>query len=172
MSKLSKKLFVPLLLVLILLAFAACNSGEKELVTYKSENGPVSIDLPGGFKEETDATADNVSFYFVSDDNIVTFLSEDRATVEYVYGSEGITLDEYAKLIVEVNGLSSNVGTDSAGNTYFTYNNVIDGEDLFYYAVVKENGDTLWLVNFICPASMQADGEANFPQWAKSIKFA
>lgn len=141
-----------------------------ELIEYKSQIADFTLMLPEGFTEKSDN--ENVTCYFEGENELVTCLREPREDIISVAGKEELTLDEYAQLVIDANSLSSQIGKDDKGNTFFTYSQSVDNDEFFYYAVVKESDDAFWLFNFVC---LQADKDTHtelFADWASRIEVA
>ena len=117
MLKFAKKPFAVLLALTLCLSFAACGNSD-ELIEYKAQTADFTLMLPEGFTEKSDN--ENVTCYFEGENELVTCLREPREDIISVAGKEELTLDEYAQLVIDVNGLSSQIGKDDKENTFFT----------------------------------------------------
>lgn len=108
--------------------------------------------------------------YYESRKAIVTMLKEEYSmfrNTEY----EDMTLTQYAKLVIQVNGLSGKVSEEN-GLTYFTYEKSTNGKDFKYYATVFKGPDAYWLIQFACETENFTEYQPEFQKWAKSVTFS
>ena len=81
-----------------------------------------------------------------------------------------ITLDEYADIVLEVNGrteLKKNVNGDFI---WFSYTDTPDTQELYYLSVCIQGEDNFWIITFSTSAVNQEDFHPKFIQWAESCK--
>lgn len=154
--------------------FTLCACGKKtddpaKAVTKEfTSSAGFKITLPEDYTEKTDVST--VTCYFEGKDGVVTALKEEKSVLQTA-AEEELTLEKYAELVLKANNLDTAAAADNEGNTFFTYEKTVDGNEFFYYGVVKESDDAFWLFNFACLKSARAQFEPVFPTWAASIKF-
>ena len=71
---------------------------------------------------------------------------------------------------MEASELTAEVRTEN-GLTYFTFEKTPYDVTYLYYAVVFRTDDAYWLFQFVCPKEKQETYEAQFMEWAGSIRF-
>lgn len=129
----------------------------------------LTIDLPDDFKADTYEGAD---YYYLSDTALFLAMQEDFDSLSSVEIDANSSLEEYAQAVINVNEVDAQVGTDSMGNVYFTYEQTVSGYDYFYYAVVKKGSEVFWLCQFACMATDAAEMTDSFAQWGSTIQVA
>ena len=91
-----------------------------------------------------------------------------------VDGFENNTLDQYADLVIQANGLSSARKKTGNGLVWFEYdfNNPDDRNTYRYFTYVYKTDDAFWIVQF---ATLKSNSEKIFKDisaWAKSVTFS
>ena len=80
-----------------------------------------------------------------------------------------MSMEDYAALIQQANGLEAAFTLDANGNYVMTYNKDVGGKAFFYYTTLRKGTTAFWVVSFAC---MEQDREAFMPEfelWANSI---
>lgn len=136
---------IPLLLIAVFV-FSACSATPE---TFKVD--ALSIDLTSAF-ERDDSASEDQDAVFISNDLIVTVLSEsfNRLGVD-----DSFTRDDYAELAIMTNGLNSTV-MHKDQYTYFIYEASANGEDYKYLATVFKSDSAFYMVQF---AALSSDFE-------------
>lgn len=163
-----KKILSTLLAAALLLTLlTGCGGAAKSAEPKTFEETDLSVTLTDDFSKQE---LENITYYYISEKAIAMMLKEDFSVFEAAEISTDITLEQYAQLITDNNGLTGTaIGTDSRGNVSFTYTNTADGQEFFYYATVKKGTNAYWLCQFACRT---ADAEAYkplFAEWGASI---
>lgn len=152
-------LFICLFCLLLVLS-TGCSLLTPSPKTFSS-NG-LTIELTSAFKE-SDMEGFLVSFE--SNTVLVMGIKEEFSLVKE-YAED---LESYAELVVEVNGVDSEVVKEK-GLTYFVYEATADGQDFTYIGVVYEGSDAYWLVNLVCQSSKYSNLKDTMLQYAASVK--
>lgn len=151
----------------IALGFATAFLLEAEPQSFES-NG-MSITLTDEFYE---SEVDGYTFCYESYDTVVLGLREGFDLAE---GFENCTLDEYADLIIENNGIDQSVEVQHRdGVTYFEYvwTNPDSDVNYVYYTAVYKSTDAFWQIQFIADEENYDGLLPEFEKYAKSIQFA
>ena len=148
--------------VLVLGMMTGCSGSAKSF----SKAG-MTITLSDAFME---SDMESMTAYYESRTSAVTVLKEDFSTIESVGLSTDMSLQEYAQLVVEGNGLDCQVSEED-GLVYFLYEDTVDGTDFSYWATVYRSSDAYWLVHFLCESKNYEKLLPDFKTWAKSVKF-
>lgn len=129
----------------------------------------MTISLPGSFSKKD---MEGQTAYFESPTAIVTVLKEtyDELSEVGLNISEDSTLNDYAQIIIDGNGLDSSF-EDKDGVKCFKYEQTVSGSDFSYLATVTKGPDAFWLVQFACESKNYDKFEGDFIKWAKSMKF-
>lgn len=133
---------------------------------YESQSG-MSLYMSDGY---TEGVLEGVACYFAAQDSALSCTTESFEVFESAGLSSDMSLEEYAQLVIDANGLTGDVLTDEYGNVYIIYSQNIDGSDITYYAFFGRGSDAYWTCNFMCETSQTASHEANFKLWASSIQ--
>lgn len=133
-----------------------------------SSNG-MSITLTNEFEE---MEMDGYTVCYGSPDTAVFALKEDFDLAE---GFENYTLDEYAGLIIEANGVDPSAEVQHKdGITYFEYEWTDTDSDVtyVYYTTVYKSVDAFWQIQFVADADNYEAFIPQFEEFAKSVQFA
>lgn len=132
----------------------------------------MSITLTEEFLNTTWAVGEEAGCSAVYSDGDVTVLAIKEAFT-LAAGFEEYTLEEYANLTIEANGMLTTVKRDSNGFMYFDhlYEEPESGETYYYYDYVFKSGDAFWLVQFAALESVAEDYADDIDRWVKSIEF-
>jgi hypothetical protein len=150
----------------MLLALTGCPLGGAAEKTFTREG--LTITLTDEFTEKDDIQGQTV--YFEAVRYIATALKEEFHMLEDVgIEASGMSLDEYAELVVELNGFNTSV-VKKDGLTTFNYEASVGGQDFTYFATVHKGADAFWLIQFFCETKNYASFESKFIEWAKSVK--
>lgn len=105
-----------------------------------------------------------------SRDVSVFVLKEEFSPAE---GLGDYTLEEYAALLMEVNGRSDATLKQENGLTYFTYDNLGNDTSTVYRYVtyVYKAGDTFWMVQFAVEIDLYEEYAEKIAVWASSVTF-
>ena len=104
-----------------------------------------------------------------SEEVAVLVLKEEFSLVE---GFEDYTLEEYAELLVEANGLSSDVKIKD-GMTFFDYQKKSSKDQKIYRyrAYVYKSDDAFWMIQFAIETKNYDDYADSIDEWARSVSF-
>jgi hypothetical protein len=85
---------------------------------------------------------------------------------------EDYTLEEYAELLVEANGLSSDVKIKD-GMTFFDYQKKSSKDQKIYRyrAYVYKSDDAFWMIQFAIETKNYDDYADSIDEWARSVSF-
>lgn len=164
---------LPILLLLLTL-LSGC-SGEKE-VTFHD----LSITLPAGFSRDLSDEDPELDYYTsVSRVQVrlqrMTFLS---LTEQHVTTPEEITADRFREMIIQSGGYDATL-CEVNGAPAFVYEfegvNGADpslGSEMYKsLCCVYTSESALWLVEFSVPVAHYDEWEADFYEWAKTVRF-
>jgi hypothetical protein len=150
----------------MLLALTGCPLGGAAEKTFTRDG--LTITLTDEFTEKDDL--DGQTVYFEALRYIATALKEEFSMFEeFGIDAGNMSIDEYAELVVEVNGFNTSV-VKKDGLTTFKYEASVGGQDFTYFATVHKSADAFWLVQFFCETKNYASFESKFIEWAKSVK--
>lgn len=132
----------------------------------------MSITLTEEFLNTTWAVGEDAGYNAVYSDSAVMVLTL-KESFSLIPGAEEYTLEEYANLTIEANGMLTTVNTDENGLMYFThlYDDPESGDSYYYYDYVFKSGDAFWLVQFATLEKDAADYADDITRWANSITF-
>ena len=97
-----------------------------------------------------------------------------REDFDLVAGFGDYTLEEYAALVLQTNGLSKTTKVQKEdGLIYFEYEREVSEKlgDYYYLAVVYKSSDAFWLIQFATSVDNKEDYQQDFLEWAKTVKF-
>ena len=120
----------------------------------------------------TKTNAEDFTLFYVSDDSAVIALREDFEATPQL---RGLSLDEYAHLVIDVNNLTdSEVKTTDDGLVYYEYDSLISetNEKYKYYSFVYKSTDCFWLVQFSSLFENSESQREQIFEWARTVKFA
>lgn len=103
--------------------------------------------------------------------HLVAVIKEEFSILEESGLSTDMSLKEYAEILVENNKLDSVVKVKD-GFTCFEYEKTLSGKDFTYLAVVQKGTDAYWFFQFASESKDFEKSEAQFIEWAKTIKFS
>ncbi len=87
-------------------------------------------------------------------------------------GLEGWTLEEYAQVVAQNNGMNASDLRNEQGILFFSYvTQGGDGQDYYYVITLHKSSDAFWLIQFATPASNQEKLHDQFITWAASVQF-
>ena len=132
-----------------------------------SSNG-MNITLSEEFKE---TTVKNYTVAFDSKKVAVFALKEPFALVD---SFEDYTLDQYADLVIQSNGLSSSQKKTDNGLIWFEYDfdNPENNNAYRYFTYVYKTNDAFWIVQFATLKSYSEKVSQEIAVWAKSVTFS
>ena len=110
-----------------------------------------------------------VTYYYESDEALVTALKESFEDLSIVGISKDSTIEDYVKLIIESNEKDDHYELKS-NYAYFEYEATVDGSDFYYIAVTYKGKDAFWLVNFMCTKEDKNNYKNKFLDWADSVE--
>ncbi len=127
-----------------------------------------TITLTDAFEE---SELEGYDAFFESHDVLVSIFKESIAEFEDA-GFTGMTLTDYAQVLIDVNDISAEVKTEN-GLTYYEFEEkALEGNERFYYFVtVYESEGYFWMFEFFCYAEEQDEWRPEFEEWAKSVTF-
>lgn len=88
-------------------------------------------------------------------------------------GFEDYTLEQYAEMMIEANGLTTAELGYKDELTYFTYNaeNTETDKNIVYYSYVYKSDNAFWAVQFAVEDKNVEKYEKQIFKWAKTVKF-
>lgn len=97
-----------------------------------------------------------------------------KESFDLLEGSENLTLEEYADLVIQGNGFKNAKVKTGNGLTYFEYDytNPETKQDFHYFSYVYKTDDSFWLVQFAVLIEDIDEYEDNIIKWAKSVTFS
>lgn len=156
-----KRVSLLLAAVLILGLFAACGSSAPEAQDYTLACGG-TLTAENGLTETEQAPFTTT---LMGKNTMVTFLDENKQLL-----AQGISLEEYAAIVVSGNGLENDFALDSNGNLATTYTRQVEENTFFYYAAVYETDSSFWLVQMTCLEDQKDVYEPLFSQWLATVE--
>ena len=85
---------------------------------------------------------------------------------------EGVTLEEYGRMLCQTNGLEP--FTRDIYGTLATVNVAAgesEGEMFFYYVTIHETPESIWLVQVACPDDLAQSNAADLALWSSTFRF-
>lgn len=140
-------------------AFSGPNKPSPKTFT----QGAFSITLTDEFKEEQE---DGLYAFYLSNSAAVTVNREDPSMIK------GITLEEYAELILIYSDMTDLEWTQSGDQLHLRYTDTVDGRDFYYLTICCEGDGTFWLISIYALSMSTGVIENSFPTWAESIQIA
>lgn len=104
--------------------------------------------------------------------NVAVFALKEEFTL--ADGFEDYTLEQYADLVIQTNGLGSAEIKTVAGLTYFEHNftNPQTNDDYRYFSYVYKTNDAFWLIQFTTLNENADEYAQQITAWAKSVEFS
>lgn len=168
-----KQLSIVLTAVLLLGLLTACGTPspaesqpQSALVRYDHPIG-ISLSMAEGF--EVTQIEGILACYQGAEAN-VRFAEELFVSLEALGISADMSLEDYARLILDAYALEGEPLTDSRSNVYIVYNQVIQDQDVAYYAYFSRNDVAFWTTTFMCFAQAAPELEDDFSLWASTIE--
>lgn len=128
-------------------------------------DGGMSITLTDEF-EAFEAEGFDVAY----DSNQIAVLSLEE-TFASAPGAEDLTVEEYAELVLEVNGQNEELKTDN-GLVYYEYLAEGDNKVMYHYTVfLFKETDAFWIVQFATYEGKAETHRETIMEWAKSVTF-
>lgn len=155
-----KRLFRIFSLFLVLLLIVGCSN------TKVFEEKDFKITLSNSFKK---GELESVTYYYESDEALVTALKESFEDLSIVGISKDSTIEDYVKLIIESNEKDDQYKIKDK-YAYFEYEATVDESDFYYVAVTYKGKDAFWLVNFMCTKEDKNNYKNKFLDWADSVE--
>ncbi len=158
------KKFVCVFMAIFMLFLSSCN---KELVEKSFEAGDFSIVLDSSFKEKN---AQGAYAYFISKDCLVVCVRDLFEKFEYAY--EGYSEEEYADVVCDSNGKSTDCIKKDGNYTYLEYTAEAEGEKYYYNSFIKKGTDAFYIITFA--AESKEDNteiyHSRFIHWMDTVK--
>ncbi|MDO4377928.1 MAG: DUF5105 domain-containing protein [Erysipelotrichia bacterium] len=127
----------------------------------------LSIELPAGLEDDSDEYYD---LFLYNDDYAFMAIKESfDLFTENEYDPNTMSIDDYCKMIVDINELNDQFEKDSYNNPYMAYINEVEGENYYYYTTVRKGSDAFWIVTFYTFAAQKDNYASQFEQWANTI---
>ena len=128
----------------------------------------MNITLSEEFKE---TTVKNYTVAYDSKKVAVLALKEPFTLID---GFENNTLDQYADLVIQANGLSSSQKKTDNGLIWFEYDfdNPENKNTYRYFTYVYKTNDAFWMVQFATLKSNSEKLSQEIAEWAKSVTFS
>ena len=120
-------------------------------------------------KEFSKQSLDGYTVAYASEKVAVFALKEEFSLLE---NFENYSLDEYAELVKEANGISAEVYHED-GLTYIckTYKDPESGATFDYFISLYKSDDAFWMVQFAVDETIKDKFDENIRKWAKSVSF-
>lgn len=148
-----------------LIGFFGSNTPAPEAKTFTKEN--FSITLTDRFTEDTEQKD-----YFASYYNNTSAVFVVRETVEQYPDLKDYTLEDYAKLVVDVNSIEQQLNRED--DFYYFEHVWLDDETgtVYHYTtyIFKSEG-AFWMVTFAAPNDNYDDLKDSEAEWAESVSF-
>lgn len=167
MKKNAVRLVSAALALIFLLTFSGCGFLAGDPIEYSNGTG-LTVEMPKGMEP---FSAEGFAMAYAADDIMMSAVKEsfdDYAELELDLAA--MSLEEYARLTREINGLEQDFSVDGAGNLFVTYSANIDGRDYFYYSTLRKGTDAFWVVTFACPEKNSDKYCEAFEGWSASIE--
>lgn len=171
-----KKVYSVLLAAVLLLSLlTACGGGtaspsqppaEPSLVEYRHSIG-VSLSMAEGF---TESSVEGILGCYEGGESNVRFSEELFENLEYLGYDPEMSLEEYARLILDAYQLEGEPMTDDYGNVYIAYTQDVQGHEIAYYAYFTRGEAAFWTTTFMCFAEIAPDMADDFALWASTIQ--
>ncbi len=159
-----KKILTILLSVMLLLSTFGC---QKKADVQKYSQSGLTVELPQGM-----LTGDESGFdiFLYNNDFMFSALKESFDIFNRLgYDPKELTVEEYGKLIMEINNDDDQFQEDSFNNLYISYTNTVDGQQYYYYTTIRKGTDAFWLITFSSFASEKDTYSELFAKWADKI---
>ncbi|MCL2677850.1 MAG: hypothetical protein FWE85_02220 [Clostridiales bacterium] len=165
-KKHSRRIVFALVIMLPIILLAGCLNLSDEK-TFTTADVGLSITLTSRFVEQDLAVW---TAYYSSTTSIVTVLKEEfHLFDQHGHDAADLTPEDYARLVIESNREPCDV-EKVEGLTTFTYERRVNGKDFKYFAVTFKGPDAFWLVQFGCDRKNFDKFQAQFIEWAKTVK--
>ncbi len=154
-----------LLLALCLMASLLCGCGEPKETVF-SANG-INLTLTEDF-EQFDVPGYTVAYQ--SKEMVVIALQEPFSLAP---GAENLSLDEYAALIMQSNGLGEDDLSEKNGIPFFEYDyyDAATDQDFHYFSYLFKTDDAFWVVQYATLVEDAATWAAQADAWAQTVTF-
>lgn len=136
------------------------------LVEYHHSLG-VSLSMAEGFVESEVA---GILGCYEGEQSNVRFAEELFVNLEGLGYDPAMSLEEYARLILDAYQLEGEPRTDDYGNVYIVYTQNVQDYEIAYYAYFDRGEAAFWTTTFMCFAEIAPDMEADFALWASTIQ--
>ena len=165
MKKIKLMMVFVLALIFGTIGFAGCGAKPVKEETFESTWG-LSITLNSKFYRTTSSFS-----MCLTDDNVVFMANREKKSSFVILGYDAdMSLEEYAQLCIESNGLTCDIEHDLENDfVYFEYTNVSQGAEYYYFAVAKKGEYAYWLCQFACLNREKAKYQNKMVGWATTI---
>lgn len=156
----------------LMIAAFACGCGAAAGAKPKDfSKAGMTITLTDDFQEK-EIVSQTATYY--TDEYMVVALKEEFSLFQQAGLQTDITLEDYAGLIRQNNGIlsTSSAVSEEDGVTYFKYEKEVNGKNISYMATVFKGSDAYWLIQFACETQYFEQSSAQFLKWAKTAKFS
>ena len=169
MKRTVTKIVAAVMAVLTLLSCAGCALLAKEPVVYDNGCG-LTVVMPEGMQ---DLKQEGFVMSYADNHALMTAVREGFAEyADYGLDLENMTIEEYAELCQEANGIADPFALDENGNYYVTYKEEIDGDTFFYHCTLRKGSDAFWVVTFACLEGEMGIYKTKFFEWSNTIEVA
>ncbi|MDO4377929.1 MAG: hypothetical protein Q4C64_02100 [Erysipelotrichia bacterium] len=159
-----KKILIILLSVMLLLLTFGC---QKEDDVLKYTQSGLTVELPEGM---ISGDENGFDIFLYNNDFMFSALKENYDIFNRIgYDPEKLTVEEYGKLIMEINNDDDQFEEDAFNNLYISYTNTVDGQQYYYYTTIRKGTDAFWLITFSSFASEKDTYSKLFAKWANTI---
>ena len=159
-----KRLFSGILALTLALLLWGCSAAPEQTVVC----GELIISLPASFMDLSDQHYDkDLTMVFGHNDVIVSASRE--SAPELKVQIPGIDALEYARLVIQTNGVDAQV-QEKDGIPTFTYTMGSGEEAITYLAAVFVSEKHFWLVQCFCPADVFAQHQQSMWKYLTTVK--
>ncbi len=162
MKKVFRSALLFAIVLLLLLPVCACSAEPgKKVFTVDG----MSITLTTAFVEKPMLAQ---TACYETEDAMITVLKDRGASFD-----PEMTLTDYAESVILLNRLNQvNAFVQNDGNlVYFTFEQEVLDKDCSFMAFVYQNGETFWMVQFVCETDDAEEMTPVFFEYARSVAF-
>lgn len=161
-----KKLIAILTLALMLFGMTGCDLFEAQEKTFK-KGDHFKITLTEDFEKIKEGKYEEYEGFYTSYESTYVHVLVRRELYEDF--EDGTTLDEYIELVLEANDMPGKAVKKGEGYKFITYNNVEDGENIFYKVCFYEGYDGFFAVSFVVNLDNLDKFGTSIEKWAESV---
>jgi len=148
---------------LLVLLLSGCAAGTT-LAKFDLGSG-LSVSLPEDMQRLENGDFDAV--YYNDDMMVAAVFDSLEEFRQQGIDTSALTVDDYAVLVQQRNGLSEPFSKDA--ERCLCYTREVDGTPFFYYTTLRSSEDGFWVISFACPEEQQDNFISLFQSCASSI---